>query len=132
MHAEDPAPLRLLARLDALRGWAPGWARQPVTWEPLRPAQTLISHLLERLEPLRIRWEAPLIVATFGGTGTGKSSLVNALVGEEVTPRGKHRPTPRRPILLTHPETALPACHIPLERVDLVRSQLPLLRDIIL
>src|SRR4051812_24350263 len=99
MRAEDLAHLDWLARIDALRSRLTEWASRPVTWEPLRPAQTLVSHLLGRLEPLRLRWEAPLIVATFGGTGTGKSSLVNALVGEEVTTAGKQRPTTRRPVL---------------------------------
>src|SRR5262245_28244796 len=103
MHTEDLAHLDWLARIDALRSRLTEWAHQPVTWEPLRPAQTLVSHLLERLEPLRLRWEAPLIVATFGGTGTGKSSLVNALVGEEVTAAGKQRPTTRQPVLVAHP-----------------------------
>lgn len=132
MHADDLAHLDWLARVDALRDRLMNWVRQPVVWEPVRPAQALVSRLLERLEPLRLRWEAPLIVATFGGTGTGKSSLVNALIGEEVTLAGKQRPTTTRPVLLVHRETNLSACPIPQDRVDVVRHDAPLLRDILL
>src|SRR5262249_32219195 len=92
----------------------------------------LVSRLLDRLEPLRVRWEAPLVVATFGGTGTGKSSLVNALVGAEVTAAGKERPTTRQPILLAHPDTDLSQSQTPHDRVKIIRSDQPLLRDIIL
>jgi hypothetical protein len=132
MSTDDLAHLDWLARMDALRRQVADWAAQPVDWEPLRPAQALLERLLARLEPLRIRWEAPLVVATFGGTGTGKSSLVNALVGEEVSKAGKERPTTLRPILLAHPATDLSACQIPLDRVEVVHSDLPLLRDIVL
>ena len=132
MHADDLAHLDWLARIDALRARFDDWVAQPVDWEPLRPAQALLLRLMARLEPLRIRWEAPLVVATFGGTGTGKSSLVNALVGQEVTKAGKQRPTTLRPTLLTHPETDLSSLQLPLDRVDVVTSDLPLLRDIVL
>ena len=132
MHTDELAHLDWLARIDALRTQLSDWASQPVDWEPLRPAQALLDRLLARLEPLRVRWEAPLVVATFGGTGTGKSSLVNALVGEEVTKAGKQRPTTLRPILLAHPATDLSICQVPLDHVDVVHGDLPLLRDIVL
>ena len=38
-----------------------------------------------------------------GSTGAGKSTLVNALVGEPVSRSGAIRPTTRRPVLLHHP-----------------------------
>jgi len=132
MHMDDLAHLDWLARIDTVRERLALWAAQPVDWEPLRPAQSLTARLLARLEPLRLRWEDPLIVATFGGTGTGKSSLVNALIGEEVTPAGKQRPTTRQPILLAHPETDLANCLLPLDRIEIVRRDFPLLRDIVL
>jgi hypothetical protein len=39
-----------------------------------------------------------VVVALAGGTGSGKSSLVNALAGEEVTPTGVQRPTTSEPV----------------------------------
>lgn len=40
---------------------------------------------------------APLVVAVLGPSGAGVSTVVNALVGEEVSPAGVLRPTTRRP-----------------------------------
>jgi hypothetical protein len=39
-----------------------------------------------------------VVVALAGGTGSGKSSLINALAGEEVTPTGVQRPTTSEPV----------------------------------
>lgn len=57
------------------------------------------DHVVPRLESL----DAPLLVVIGGSTGAGKSTLVNALVGEMVSRSGAIRPTTRRPVLLHHP-----------------------------
>jgi len=44
----------------------------------------------------------PLVVAMLGGTGAGKSSLLNALIGEKVVTEGKERPTTNEPVLVCH------------------------------
>nr|WP_246211405.1 GTPase domain-containing protein [Phytoactinopolyspora alkaliphila] len=48
--------------------------------------------------------DAPLLVATAGSTGVGKSTLINAVVGEIVTAPGVLRPTTRMPQLVHHPD----------------------------
>ena len=57
-----------------------------------------LQQLAEQAHRLRIRHgfvgEA-LVVALAGGTGSGKSSIVNALVGDVVVPTGIVRPTTR-------------------------------------
>jgi GTP-binding protein EngB required for normal cell division len=40
------------------------------------------------------------VLALAGGTGVGKSSLLNALAGEEISPPGPRRPTTRSPIAM--------------------------------
>ena len=126
------AQLELLASVDDLTTQLANWSGAPTNWETVRHSRTLVRRLLERLEPLRARVEAPLVVATFGGTGVGKSSLVNALAGEEVSTAGRQRPTTIQPIVLAHPQTDLSAYDLPLGEVRVVTRDLPLLRDIVL
>lgn len=133
MSQSELAQLELLAQVDDLVARLAAWsAVPPGPWGPLARSRALIRRLLKRVELLRIRLETPLVVATFGGTGTGKSALVNAILGEEVTPSGRERPTTREPIVLAHPETDLESFEFPLDEVRVVRKDNPLLRDIVL
>jgi len=126
------AQLELLAQIDDLIAQMSDWAEEPSGWETVRQGKSLIRRLLQRIEPLRARVEAPLVVATFGGTGVGKSSLVNALVGADVSQAGRQRPTTTNPILLAHPQTDLTTYELPLDELRVVRREIPLLRDIVL
>lgn len=59
----------------------------------------LDDHLLPRLREL----SAPAVVVVAGSTGAGKSTLVNSLLGQEVSAAGVLRPTTREPVLAHHP-----------------------------
>ncbi|MCC2315762.1 dynamin family protein [Cellulomonas xiejunii] len=59
----------------------------------------LDDYLLPRL---RAR-SAPLLVVVGGSTGAGKSTLVNSLLGVQVSAPGVLRPTTRAPVLVHHP-----------------------------
>ncbi|HSJ28253.1 MAG TPA: GTPase, partial [Acidimicrobiia bacterium] len=50
-----------------------------------------------------------VVVALAGGTGSGKSSLLNAIAGEEVSPPGARRPTTSEPVawIPANPEPGL-------------------------
>jgi hypothetical protein len=63
-------------------------------------AGQISDYLLPRLE----RLHAPLLMVVGGSTGAGKSTLVNSLVGEDVSPSGVLRPTTRAPVLVCHPD----------------------------
>jgi hypothetical protein len=126
------AQLELLAHIDELVTQLSTWSAAPSPWETVSHGKSLVKRLLQRIEPLRARVEAPLVVATFGGTGVGKSSLVNALIGEEVTMAGRQRPTTTNPIVLAHPQTDLSAYDLPLADLKVVTRDVPLLRDIVL
>lgn len=124
--------LELLSSIDDLQHRVDAWIAQPCDWEQVRRSQSLLKRVVDRVDTLRVRLEAPLVVATFGGTGTGKSTLVNALVGEEVSRSGKERPTTHRPVLIAHRQTDLSLLALPLDEVDIVQRDADLLRDVIL
>lgn len=67
-----------------------------------RVGAQLRNHLLPRLRQV----SAPLIVVVGGSTGAGKSTLVNSIVGSEVSSAGVLRPTTREPVLIAHPKDA--------------------------
>ena len=72
--------------------------------EPLEPsarerARRLRDHVEGFIRPRAADIEAPLLVLLAGPTGAGKSSLLNALAGAEVSPTGAVRPTTREAIL---------------------------------
>ena len=58
------------------------------------------DYLLPRLEEM----DAPVLIVVGGSTGAGKSTIVNSLVGAEVSPSGVLRPTTRGPVLVCHPD----------------------------
>lgn len=67
----------------------------------------LMEHMLDQLDHHlipRVREEAsPAIVVVAGSTGAGKSTVVNALMGAELTASGVLRPTTKVPHLFHHP-----------------------------
>jgi len=62
----------------------------------------LDDYVIPRLETL----DAPLLAVLGGSTGSGKSTLVNSLVGKVVSRSGVLRPTTRSPVLVHHQEDA--------------------------
>ncbi len=129
MSTSELAQLELLSQVDDLVTRLSGWANEPTVWTPLERVRHLLGRILERVDPLRLRMDAPLVVSTFGGTGVGKSSLVNALIGEDVAMVGRQRPTTTQPTLICHRDTNLQPYHFPLEEMRVVQRDARLLRD---
>ena len=65
----------------------------------------------------------PLIVAFMGGTGVGKSALLNRLAGKAIAKSGVERPTSREVTLFHHQNLALPALaeRLPLAKINLAQ-----------
>ncbi len=81
---------------------------------------------LERATPADLFVDAqarPLVVALFGGTGVGKSSLLNRLAGATVARVGVERPTSREITLYVHHDVKLADFPetLPLESVEVRR-----------
>lgn len=132
MTHDELTRLELLAEVDSLLADLDAWATRAPNWNTARQCQAIVRRLVERADTLRVRLDAPLVVATLGGTGTGKSTLVNALVGAEVTPAGKSRPTTRQPALICRPDITPELLGIEPTDVHLVQRDLPALRDLVI
>ena len=73
--------------------------------EPVRRARAeLIGQIEDYLLPRLLEIDAPLLTVIGGSTGAGKSTIVNSLVGAEVSAAGVLRPTTRAPVLVCHPD----------------------------
>lgn len=129
MSSSELAQLELLAQIDDVISRLQNWTAESSDWQTLESSRGMLRRLLQRVDPLRIRLDAPLVIATFGGTGVGKSSLVNALLGEEVSVAGRQRPTTTQPTLIVHRDTPLEGYGFPLDDVRIVRRENRLLRD---
>jgi energy-coupling factor transporter ATP-binding protein EcfA2 len=104
VEQQQPAPADALRTLaDALERRASGAPND----ERRERADRLLHHVRDYLLPRAADLEAPLVVVLLGSTGSGKSSLLNALVGASVSPSGVLRPTTRRPVAIVHPEDFL-------------------------
>jgi len=66
-------------------------------------AEKIVDQLDRHLIPRALEASAPAVVVVGGSTGAGKSALVNALVGETLTPAGVLRPTTMVPHLFHNP-----------------------------
>lgn len=83
LHERLEALERALAALD---GIAPG------------PAVDSTRELLARIDHRRALSAEHTVIGLFGATGSGKSSLLNALVGAELSRTAVRRPTTSRPL----------------------------------
>ena len=65
-----------------------------------RVRDELVAQIDDYLLPRLRQLDAPLLMVVGGSTGAGKSTLVNSLVGAEVSAAGVLRPTTRAPVLV--------------------------------
>jgi energy-coupling factor transporter ATP-binding protein EcfA2 len=93
------ALLALRHRVDGLR-----FGLSTPGAEAARSARAeLLGQIDDYLLPRLRRLDAPLLAVVGGSTGAGKSTLVNTLVGADVTKSGWLRPTTRGPVLVCNP-----------------------------
>ncbi len=132
MSQAELTHLELLAELDTLVDSLKRWAESPLKWDAALPVRAMVRRLIERLGAMRIRLEAPIVLGVLGGTGVGKSALVNALAGAEVVETGKSRPTTGRPILVCRPDWTPELLGIDASSVEVVHRDLPSLSQLVL
>ena len=97
----------LVSAVEGLRDAVEG-ARLPLDVTTRAPAEAARKQLLQQLDDYvlpRLRAiDAPLLAVVGGSTGAGKSTLVNSVVGAEVSRSGVLRPTTTSPVLVHHPD----------------------------
>ncbi|HEX3997161.1 MAG TPA: dynamin family protein [Pirellulales bacterium] len=94
-----------LAEFDRLLAAINEWTARAPHWPSFAKAAAIWARVEPRLRELQSRLDRVLVVGIVGGTGTGKSTLVNALVGTCVSPASDiQRPTTTRPVVVCHPD----------------------------
>lgn len=86
---------RLVEAGRALLAEEPDWLRG-------REDQAELAALLDELDSAVKNVDGRLVMGLLGGTGVGKSTLISALAGEEISPAGPVRPTTSRPVIYRH------------------------------
>jgi GTPase SAR1 family protein len=101
-------------------------------WISRQAAESLGQMMTPSANDLFSRQGRPLVVAFFGGTGVGKSTLLNRLAGEEVARTGIERPTSREVTFYLHASIKLERLprEFPLEKVKIARHQSPSRKEI--
>ena len=69
-------------------------------------ARAVVNQLDDYILPRLANLDAPLLAVIGGSTGSGKSTLVNAVLQEHVSNPGVIRPTTRQPVLVANPGDA--------------------------
>lgn len=91
----------ILDQLDAL-------AAYDGPWTPLRDEAALLKARVAELHERQLRLDDLLVVALVGGSGVGKSTLLNALAGDELARTSEYRPCTSVPTIYHPPGATLP------------------------
>ena len=121
------------AGFDQLVGALARWSGSLPDWPPAAAVRSEWEQVEPRLERARRDLARMLVVGVVGGTGTGKSTLVNALAGADVTAAGDvARPTTTAPVIVAARDVDL--SWLPLDAMGgrVVRSDAAAVANIVL
>ncbi|MEE9338847.1 MAG: GTPase [Methylococcaceae bacterium] len=103
-----------------------GWAQKAVEkgWIDHQTASTLFDEEKGSASSLFVKQNTrPLVVAFMGGTGVGKSSLLNKLAGQSIAKTGVERPTSREVTLFHHQSVSIQQLEekFPLQQIQIAQ-----------
>ncbi|MFM9057880.1 MAG: hypothetical protein ACKOSQ_01940 [Planctomycetaceae bacterium] len=121
------------AAFDELVAALGRWTERAPDWPPARRVRAEWEAVAPRLDRACRELSRILVVGVIGGTGTGKSTLVNALAGAEVTVAGDvARPTTVSPVVVAAPDVDLAWLPLDAMRARLVRSDAAAVANVVL
>jgi hypothetical protein len=133
LSADDREREKLLAGFDSLREGLADWVGRAPSWPPFDDARRLFARVEPRLRLPEDELDLPLVVGFLGGSGTGKSTLFNALLGARVSRAGKeYRPMTRKAVIACHPGADLSFLSLGDDLVEIHRLSSPILEQMVL
>jgi hypothetical protein len=121
------------AGFDQLVGALARWSGSLPDWPPAAGVRSEWEAIEPRLERARRELSRMLVVGVVGGTGTGKSTLVNALAGADVTEAGDvARPTTTAPVIVAARDVDVSWLPLDAMRGRIVRSDAAAVANIVL
>lgn len=131
--ADAAAAIADFADFDELVESLGQWAGSGPDWPPARRVRVEWEQVAPRLDRTRRELSRLLVVGVIGGTGTGKSTLVNALAGTAVTEASDvARPTTTTPIVVVANDVECGWLPIDAMQGRVVRSDSPAVANIVL
>ncbi|MFK8067427.1 MAG: GTPase [Gammaproteobacteria bacterium] len=116
--------------------------KQALTYNYISPsqfeAQTLLLNNQDQHNPQSLfgseKQNRPLVVALFGGTGVGKSTLLNRVANKEIARTGVERPTSREVTIFLHASVEIKHLpqDFPVEKVNIRQHQDQTKKEILL
>jgi energy-coupling factor transporter ATP-binding protein EcfA2 len=134
MTQQKPSPAGPdFAAFDMLVEGLGRWAGSLPDWPPARHVAAEWEAIAPRLDRTRRELSRVLVVGVIGGTGTGKSTLVNALAGGDVTVAGDEvRPMTVQPIVVAAPDVDISWLPLDAMGARVSRSHSPAVANIVL
>ena len=109
------------------------WSGSLPEWPPARAVRAEWEQIEPRLDRARRELSRMLVVGVIGGTGTGKSTLVNALAGCDLSPAGDiARPTTINPVVVASRDVDLSWLPVEAMNARVVRSDAAAVANIVL
>ena len=133
LHFASPGEPVDFASFDGLVETLARWSGSLPEWPPARAVRAEWEQIEPRLDRARRELSRMLVVGVIGGTGTGKSTLVNALAGCDLSPAGDiARPTTINPVVVAARDVDLSWLPVDAMNARVVRSDAAAVANIVL
>lgn len=124
--------LEVLASFDGILNRVDDLCENAPSWRPAQDAVPYLRRVRKVLSQAEVRFNDNIVVALLGGTGVGKSTLVNALLGAEIAKSSPIRPTTRQATLYCSNGYSAKMVGLPEKQIAVVHCSSPILQSVML